>query len=151
MAMKPSNVVNQLRDKLVQSPVIDFSAATADGTAGPLFVDPEHKWQVMSVRMLAVVDYVASQATNVNVGTFVNPNNIVADQSLGDVLISGGELGPELDLEEDKRVLVAGEPLVAGHTQAAGQTGTGILVMRLRMMDQQPFSTKRPQDARASA
>lgn len=150
MAVKPSNVVNQLRDKVILSPVIDLSAATAT-LVPPLFVDPVHKWQVWMVSFLATVDYIAAQATNVNVGTFADPDAFVDDVSLGVDLISAGDLGDALAIEEDSRVLEVGEPLVVGHVQNGSQSGEGLLVIRLRAMDQQPFATKRPQDARAVA
>lgn len=149
MGMKPSNCVNQIRDHLVLTDVIDFSAATGD--SDPLFVDPEHKWQVVSVRVLVTTAYIAAQAANVNVGILGDNVAFVNNESLGVDLIALGDLGDELAIEEDNQVLEKGEALIAGHTQNALQTGEGQLVIRLRAMDQQPYATKRPQAGQASA
>jgi len=157
MSVKPSNVIPVLKDKLLTTPVIDFSAATA--TVDLLeSVDLNNDWEVVDVSVVVTTAYVVSQAVTVNVGQSAGPGGVAADvdrfvdaQSLGAVAVGVGDsIGPLA--QTTTKILQAGHSVTVEHTQLAGQTGEGYAVVRLRPKDAARGNvSKRPGGAADSA
>jgi len=147
MATKPSNCVNSIRDKLVMTPIIDFSVADADPIE---FVDPDTPYELVSLEVVMTTAYIGSEEVPVNAGISGDETKLIAAASLGaDAIGVGDRAGPISPDDPEVVRLEAGEALTLGHDQAGSQTGEGRIIARLRPYDVQNFSTKRPQAAQS--
>jgi len=147
MAVKPSNCVDSIADKLITSEVIDLSGATA-AVVLP-FADILDDYDVVGLSLLVTVDYVAAEVTNIRVGNIADDDKFAADQSLGAALVAAGSQIPLVLTATPK--LTKGEVVEVTHTQVAGQTGEGRLVARLRPHDRASGNrTKRPNAAQST-
>jgi len=147
MPVKPSNCVSVISDRLVTTPIVDLSAASADPIE---FSDPDNDYEVVSVTAVVTTDYVAAQVTNMNLGISGDTTKFVSAASLGAVLVSAGASVPTI-VPDDATVvkLSAGEAMTIGHVQNAGQTGIVRFVVRLRPYDKQNYASKRPHAAQS--
>jgi len=157
MTVKPSNVIPVLKDKVLNTSVIDFSGATA--TLDLLdAIDVNNDWEVVDVTLVVTTAYIVSQAVTLDVGQSAGPGGVAADvdrfvdaQSLGAAAVALGEsIGPLTGTST--KILQAGHSLTVTHTQNASQTGEGYVVVRLRPKDAPRGNTsKRPGGAADSA
>jgi hypothetical protein len=154
MSVKPSNCTPQVKDRLLVSPLIDFSASSA-AVYFPQ-VDPDNDWEVVDIQLKITLGYIASQAVTVEAGMDLGPSGSAdtdrhaLQQSLGTAVIAAGQL-VKLTLTGVK-ILPKGHRLSVNHTQNASQTGEAIAVARLRPRDKDRGNTsKRPGASAQSA
>jgi hypothetical protein len=138
--IKPENCVPNVKDRLVISANVDFSATGAQSKG--IFCDPLYDWEIISIEVRMTVAYIASQATNVKVGTIDDDDKFAASQSMGASAIAQG--AAKAITQTSTKILSAGQLLTTSHVQASSQTGEGQFVIRLRPMHANYVSSKRP-------
>lgn len=150
--IRPSNCVDAIRDKLVNL-FVDWSAGLVD-TGKPFFVDGDDDYDVVDVKAFMSVDYIAANAVTVSVGRTAGPSGavdavkFVNAQSLGAVLVSAGAAKDVTQTATKK--LPKGHGLTVTCAAVAGQTGEGVLQVRLRPHDRSRGSvSKRPSAAQS--
>lgn len=135
MAIKPQNVVRQLKDHtVIASANMDFSTGSI---AYLPFCDPAFDWEVVSITMKMVVAYIASQATNVQAGMDAGPSGaadtdrFALDQSMGAAAIAIASAGKVLT-QTAVKILPKGHRPTLTWTTASSQTGEGVVIFVLR-------------------
>lgn len=147
--VKPLNVQNILRDKIIFGDLITL--ANASGTVILPFVDDlaNHNWQVISVRFLVTTTYIAAQATSVSLGIIGTNTYFTTSQSLGTAQITANNMTAALTLGADV-VLPSSTFMVVAWTQNASQSGVVRPIVRIRPQYVKWEATKRPQNAEAA-
>lgn len=145
MAIKASNSVDAIRDRIIRSDPVDLSA----GKVQHLFCDTQDDWTVVEAYFIPeVAGYIASQATAVDLGTITDDDKFLEDAAVGSAVIAVGsvkDLSGSLPAAERSRKLAKGEVLRLNSKASASQTGEGRYYVRLRAMDRARGNrTKRP-------
>ena len=151
MAIKPSNVVDSLRDKLVEV-AWDLDVASTSATLSP-FVDFSTDYNVVEITGIVIAATGTSAAATVKVGYGAYGSEVADDDAFVASVVRplSASAGATVDftLVEEMAALPAGAPLTVTRT-VGGDASTGVILMQIRLRPRdyaRSNRTKRPSAA----